>query len=280
MAKGFTVDLEGKVAFITGAGRGQGRSHAVRFAEAGADVIATDICAPVNSVPYALATLDDLQETQQLVEKAGRRCVTATADVRDIHALEAAVQLGVRELGGIDIAIANAGVFHAGNDEATLDDAEEAFIDAVAIMLTGAFNTVRVVQQPMIDRGRGGSIVLISSMAGLAGMHDGSGGIAGYNAAKHGVVGLMRGYAKLLGEHNIRVNSVHPTAVNTPMVNHPKFFEYMEKRGSRMSSGRRVLPESMVQSEDISDAVLWLVSDAAKYVTGVTLPVDTGITLA
>jgi SDR family mycofactocin-dependent oxidoreductase len=280
MAKGFTVDLEGKVAFITGAGRGQGRSHAVRLAESGADVIATDICAPIDSVPYALATEDDLEETRQLVEKAGRRCVTAVADVRDIHALQDAVSQGVRELGRLDIAIANAGVFHAGNDEATLDDAEEAFVDAIAIMLTGTFNTVRVVQQPMIDQDRGGSIVLISSMAGLAGIHDGSGGLAGYNAAKHGVVGLMRGYAKLLGEHNIRVNSVHPTAVNTPMVNHEKFYEYMEKRGARMSSGRRVLPTSSLESDDISDAVLWLVSDAAKYVTGVTLPVDTGITLA
>jgi SDR family mycofactocin-dependent oxidoreductase len=272
--------LEGKVAFITGAGRGQGRAHAVRLAESGADIIATDIGGTrIASVPYALASEDDLAETQRLVEKTGRRCLALTADVRDIHALDAAVQQGVAAFGGLDIVIANAGIFHAGNDENSLDDTAAAWSDAIDVMLTGTFNTVRVVSQPLIDTGRGGSIVLISSMAGLVGMHDGSGGIAGYNAAKHGLVGLMRGYAKLLGPHSIRVNSVHPTAVNTPMVMHEKFTEYVVGGKVKLNSGPSWLPGGSLEPDAIADAVLWLVSDAAQHVTGITLPVDSGITL-
>ncbi len=271
--------LEGKVAFITGAGRGQGRAHAVRMAESGADIVATDIDTQIVSVPYPLASADDLAETKRLVEQTGRRCLTAVADVRDIHALDAAVQTAVAEFGGLDIVIANAGVFHAGHDENTLDDVVQAWSDAIDVMLTGAFNTVRVVTQPMIDAGKGGSIVLISSMAGLVGMHDGSGGIAGYNAAKHGLVGLMRGYAKLLGPHLIRVNSVHPTGVNTPMVTHPKFIEYVHGGKIKLNSGPSALPSGTLEADDIADAVLWLVSDAARHLTGVTLPVDAGVSL-
>src|SRR5580698_3422782 len=272
--------LEGKVAFITGAARGQGRSHAVRLAENGADIIAVDICAQIPSVPYDLASRQDLEETQRLVEKAGRRCVAQVADVRDIHALDAAANRGAAELGGIDIVLANAGIFHAGRKEASLDDVARNWSDAVDVLLTGVFNTIHVVHQRMIDQGRGGSIVITSSIAGLIGALDGSGGIGGYSAAKHGVVGLMRGYAKLLGPHNIRVNSVHPTGVATEMVTNPAFVEYYEENPEALMPVTRVLPLSMLEPGDVTDAVMWLVSDAAKYVTGVTLPVDAGVTLA
>jgi SDR family mycofactocin-dependent oxidoreductase len=272
--------LEGKVAFITGAARGQGRSHAVRLAENGVDIIAVDICAQIDSVPYALASREDLDETQRLVEKAGGRCVAAVADVRDIHALDEAAERGATELGGIDIVLANAGIFHAGRKETSLDDVARNWSDALDVLLTGVFNTIHVVHQRMIDQGRGGSIVITSSIAGLIGALDGSGGVGGYSAAKHGVVGLMRGYAKLLGPHNIRVNSVHPTGVATEMVTNPAFVEYYEENPEALMPVTRVLPLSMLEPGDVTDAVLWLVSDAAKYVTGVTLPVDAGVTLA
>jgi SDR family mycofactocin-dependent oxidoreductase len=272
--------LEGKVAFITGAARGQGRSHAVRLAENGADIIAVDICAQIDSVPYKLASREDLEETERLVSKTGRRCVTAVADVRDIHALDAAVQRGATALGGIDIVLANAGIFHAGSREATLDDVARNWSDALDVLLTGVFNTIHVVHQRMIDQGRGGSIVITSSMAGLIGALDGSGGIGGYSAAKHGVVGLMRGYAKLLGPHNIRVNSVHPMGVATEMVTNPAFVAFYEENPEALMPLTRALPVSILEPSDVTDAVLWLVSDAAKYVTGVTLPVDGGVTLA
>jgi len=272
--------LEGKVALITGAARGQGRSHAVRLAERGVDVLAIDVCAQFGDLPYALSSPEDLDETRRLVEGAGRRCVTAVVDVRDLHALDKVVRSGIGELGGIDIVLANAGVFHAGSRERSLDDVGRNWTDAVGVMLTGVFNTIRVVHQPMIDQGRGGAIVITSSMAGLVGAHDGSGGVAGYAAAKHGVVGLMRGYAKLLGPHNIRVNTVHPTAVETPMVTHPALAEYMQQGAARLTPVTRALPTGMIQPGDVTDAVLWLVSDAAKYVTGVTLPVDCGVSLA
>jgi len=272
--------LEGKVAFITGAARGQGRSHAVRLAENGADIIAVDICAQIDSVPYPLASREDLEETQRLVEKAGARCVAEVADVRDIHALDAAAARGATELGGIDIVLANAGIFHAGRQEASLGDVARNWSDALDVLLTGVFNTIHVVHQRMIDQGRGGSIVITSSIAGLIGALDGSGGVGGYSAAKHGVVGLMRGYAKLLGPHNIRVNSVHPTGVATEMVTNPTFVKFYEENPEAMMPVTRVLPLSMLEPGDVTDAVMWLVSDAAKYVTGVTLPVDAGVTLA
>ena len=272
--------FEGKVAFITGAGRGQGRSHAVRLAENGADIIAVDICAQIDSVPYELASLQDLEETQQLVEKTGRRCVMEVADVRDIHALDAAAQHGAAELGGIDIVLANAGIFHAGSKESSLDDVARNWSDALDVLLTGVFNTIHVTKQRMIDQGRGGSVVITSSIAGLIGALDGSGGIGGYSAAKHGVVGLMRGYSKLPGPHNIRVNSVHPTGVSTEMVTNPAFVRFYEENPDAMMPVTRALPMSILQPGDVTDAVLWLVSDAAKYVTGVALPVDAGVTLA
>lgn len=268
--------LDGKVAFITGAGRGQGRSHAVVLAEHGADVIAVDICADIPTVPYPMASAEDLAETARLVEATGRRCVTAIADVRDITALHKALDHGLAELGGVDIVLANAGVLHSRPNETTLEQAAANWADAVGVMLTGVFNTLKVVQQPLIEQGRGGSIVITGSTAGLKGMTDGSGGMSGYNAAKHGLVGLAKGWARLLGQHRIRVNVVHPTAVDTYMINNP---HSPMADASRIGQITRVLPIDRLQPADVSAAILWLVSDAAHAVTGVALPIDAGMSI-
>jgi SDR family mycofactocin-dependent oxidoreductase len=270
--------VNGKVAFITGAARGQGRSHAVRLAEEGADVIAVDLADQIATVPYPMATPEDLEETARLVEKTGRRCVAIQADVRDIKALAAAADRGAEELGGIDIVLANAGILPFAFQAESLDEAAASWGDAVGVMLTGVYNTLRVTQERLVAQGRGGSVVITSSTAGLIGSPGESGGLAGYTAAKHGVVGLMRGYAKLLGPHSIRVNTVHPTAVSTPMIVNEAFGAFVGGSKSMSELTTRVLPVNMIDAGDVTDAVLWLVSDAAKYVTGVTLPVDAGVT--
>jgi SDR family mycofactocin-dependent oxidoreductase len=269
---------DGKIAFITGAARGQGRSHAVRLAREGADVIAVDLCQQIETVPYPMSTTDDLAETARMVEKEGKRCLTFQADVRDIHALAAAADAGADELGGIDIVIANAGILAFALGPEDLDEAAASFGDAIGVMLTGVFNTVRVTQHRLIEQGRGGSVVIISSTAGLIGSPGESGGIAGYTASKHGVVGLMRGYAKLLGPHHVRVNSIHPTAVATPMVVNEAFGKFYSDSKAMSELTPRALPVNMIEPGDVSDAIVWLVSDEAKYVTGVTLPVDAGVT--
>jgi SDR family mycofactocin-dependent oxidoreductase len=271
--------LQGKVAFITGAARGQGRSHAVTLAAAGADIVALDIAAQIPSIRYRMSTPEDLAETVRLVEELDRRCHPIVADVRDIHAMDLAVKDALATLGRIDIVLANAGVLHISADmDESLDVAAQNWTDAVGVMLTGVYNTIRVVTQPMIDQETGGAIVITSSTAGLAGMHAGTGGSAGYSAAKHGVVGLMRGYAKLLGPHGIRVNTVHPMGVATPMVQNPEFEELYAKRAGTVEVGARRLPIQILEAIDVSNAILWLVSDAARAVTGITLPVDAGVT--
>ena len=212
----------------------------MRLAEEGADIIAVDIADQIPTVPYPMATLRDLEETVRLVEQSGRRCVPVRADVRDIHALADAADAGAEELGGIDIVIANAGILPF-NTEESLDQAEASWSDAIGVMLTGVFNTVRVTQQRLIDQNRGGSVVLISSTAGLRGSGANSGGVMGYGAAKHGVVGLMRGLAKLLGPHSIRVNSVHPCAVETPMIVNETFGSFMSRDRSMSDLTARVI---------------------------------------
>jgi SDR family mycofactocin-dependent oxidoreductase len=276
-----TGKLAGKVAFITGAARGQGRSHAVALARAGADIVALDIAEQIETVPYPMATPADLDETVRLVAREGRRCKPVVADVRDIHAMDAAVKETLAEFGRLDIVLANAGILHIGQANEGLDDAARNWADAVGVMLTGVYNTIRVTAQPMIDQGDGGSIVITSSTAGLAGMHDGTGGIAGYSASKHGVIGLMRGYAKLLGKHRIRVNTVHPMGVATPMVMNEQFAELYSKPGNAkiFEVSPRLLPINVLETADVSNAILWLVSDDARAVTGITLPVDAGVTM-
>jgi (+)-trans-carveol dehydrogenase len=273
-----TGRVEGKVAFITGAARGQGRSHAVRLAQEGADIIAIDICKPIEGVQVAPATPEDLAETADLVKGHDRRIVTAEVDVRDYDAMKAAVDSGVEELGRLDIIVANAGI---GNGGATLDKTSERdWTDMIDINLGGVWKTVKAGVPHLLAGGRGGSVILTSSVGGLkAYPHTGH-----YVAAKHGVVGLMRTFAVELGQHNIRVNSVHPTNVNTPLFMNEgtmKLFRPdLENPGPEdfapVAAMMHVLPIGWVEPEDISNAVLFLASDEARYITGVTLPIDAG----
>ena len=265
--------LEGKVAFITGAARGQGRSHAVRLAQEGADIIAVDICRQIDSVPYPMSAPGDLAETARQVEALDRRIYTAQADVRDAAALKQAFDAGTAELGPVDIVLANAGIAPM-----SVHEKHEAWQDVIDVNLTGVFNTVETVIPSMIERGQGGAIVLTSSTAGINGIGGPSRGGLGYAAAKHGVVGLMRSYANNLARHSIRVNSVHPTGVNTPMVVNDAMQEFLAQDPQLSNALANALPVDMVEPVDISNAIVWLVSDDARYVTGVTLPVDAGFT--
>ncbi|OBI87280.1 mycofactocin-coupled SDR family oxidoreductase [Mycobacterium sp. 1245805.9] len=264
--------LQGKVALITGAARGQGRAHAVRLATDGANIIAVDLCEQIASVPYPLASPDDLAATVKLVEDTGARIVAKQADVRDRESLAAAVQAGLDEFGRLDIVVANAGI-------APMASGDDGWRDVIDVNLTGVYNTIKVAISPMVKQGSGGSIVLISSAAGLAGVGSPDAGSVGYAAAKHGVVGLMRVYANLLAGHNIRVNSIHPTGVETPMINNEFTREWLARMASQTDQPRSLgnaLPVEVLQAEDIANAVAWLVSDQARYITGVTLPVDAG----
>jgi (+)-trans-carveol dehydrogenase len=271
--------VEGKVAFITGAARGQGRSHAIRLAQEGADIIAIDVCKPISSsseIPPS--TADDLAETADLVKAQNRRIVTAEVDVRDYEALKTAVESGVEQLGRLDIIVANAGIGNGGN---TLDKtSEDDWKDMIDVNLTGVWHTVKAGVPHILSGGRGGSIVLTSSVGGLkAYPHTGH-----YIAAKHGVVGLMRTFAVELGTQNIRVNSVHPTNVNTPMFMNEgtmKLFRPDLKNPGPddmkvVAQLMHVLPVGWVEPVDISNAVLFLASDEARYVTGLPLTVDAG----
>lgn len=263
--------LEGQVAFITGAGRGQGRSHAIRLAQEGADVIAVDICAQIDTVPYPMSTPEDLQQTVDAVEALDRRIHAVQADVRDQAALQAAFDAGVAALGPVDIVLANAGIAPM-----SMHPRPEEWQDVIDVNLGGVYHTVEVAVPSMIAGGKGGAIVLTSSTAGLAGIGGNTPGGLGYTAAKHGVVGLMRSYANYLAPHSIRVNTVHPTGVNTPMVVNDVMQEFLQADPAMSNAMANALPVPMVEPVDISNAILWLVSDAARYVTGVTLPVDAG----
>ncbi|MEV3904076.1 mycofactocin-coupled SDR family oxidoreductase [Mycobacterium sp. NPDC050551] len=264
--------LAGRVAFITGAARGQGRAHAVRLASEGADVIAVDICDQIASVPYPLATADDLAATVKLVEDTGARIVASQADVRDRAALKAALTDGVEALGGrLDIVVANAGIAPMAG--------EDAWQDVIDVNLTGVFHTVELAARPMVKAGNGGAMVLTSSVAGLVGLASPMAGSVGYAAAKHGIVGIMRVYANLLASHSIRVNSVHPAGVDTPMIDNEFTRSWLEGLAQEHKGGPdmgNALPVQTLQAEDIAAAVAWLVSDEARYITGVTLPVDAG----
>jgi SDR family mycofactocin-dependent oxidoreductase len=264
--------LGGKVAFITGAARGQGRAEAVRLASDGADIIAVDICDQIASVPYPMATPNDLAATVKLVEDAGARIVAQQADVRDREALRTALQAGLDEFGRLDIVVANAGI-------APMEAGASGWHDVVDVNLTGVHHTVEVAIPTMIRRGDGGSIVLTSSSAGLVGLAAPDPGSLGYTAAKHGVVGLMRAYANNLAPHSIRVNSIHPSGVNTPMINNEHTRQWLERYIAEAETPREMgnaMPVEVLEPEDIAAAVAWLVSDDARYVTGVALPVDAG----
>ena len=269
-----------KVAVITGAARGQGRSHAVRLATEGADVIALDICHDIDSVAYDLATPADLAETARLVAEQGRRVVTAEVDVRDGDALSRAVADGARQLGGVDVVLANAGIGYM--DAAA--DPRRAFRDQLDVNLVGVWNTVQAAAPLMIEQGRGGAIVLTSSAFGLTGRGgDGSGGADGYVASKHGVVGLMRTFATWLAPHGIRVNCVNPSGVATRMVLNPAVEalfgggDLTELNPKSTDDVANLLDVALVDVEDVTAAVAFLASAEARYVTGVALPVDAGM---
>lgn len=269
--------LDGKVAFITGAARGQGRSHALRMAEEGADIIAVDLCADIGTVHYPMPTIEDLDETARLVRKADRRIVAVQADVRDQEALRNAFHAGVDELGRVDIVCANAGIAPMDADE---PDPVQICRDVIDVNLIGVWNTVRVAAPAMIDAGQGGAIVLTSSTGGLKGFGGAllNAGVESYAAAKHGVVGLMRAFANEFAKHSIRVNSVHPTGVNTPMITNDAVARLMDANAEMAEVFRHPMPVSTIESIDVTNAVVWLVSDEARYVTGVALPVDAGLT--
>lgn len=271
--------LTGKVAFITGVARGQGRSHALRLAEEGASIVGVDLCSQMESVGYPMATPDDLAETVKLVEERDARVVATQADVRDPGALRAAVEAGVAELGRIDIVVANAGIFPGIGEVAAT---QRAFDDVVAVNLAGVYHTIEAALPQLLAQGEGGSIVLTSSIAGLSGRLNlaGNAGMFGYIAAKHGVVGLMRSYANMLAPHSIRVNSVHPGAVDTPMIVNEGFGALAAAHPDELSKLAHLMPVEMLETVDISNAILWLCSDEARYVTGVTLPVDGGFMVA
>lgn len=264
-----TGRLEGKVALVSGAARGQGRSHAVRLAQEGADIIAFDVCSQLATVPYPLAVPEDLKETAKQVEDLDRRIIARQADVRDGPAVRAIVEEGVAELGRLDIISANAGIASFSENAWTLED--DVWEEMIAVNLTGVWKTIKAAVPSMIAAGNGGSIVLTSSTAGIKGMA----GIAHYDSAKHGVVGLMRTLAIELAQYSIRVNTVHPTGVNTPMVVNDYMAAFLADPDFS-SNMQNLLPVEMVEPVDISNAVLWLASDEARYVTGTCLPVDAG----
>jgi SDR family mycofactocin-dependent oxidoreductase len=263
--------LDGKVAFITGAARGQGRSHAVQLAKAGARIIAVDICRQIPSVPYAMSTPEALAQTVKEVEAAGGLIYAAQADVRDHQALAAALGEGAARFGGVDIVLANAGIAPM-----TLHPVEEEWQDVLDVNLNGTYNTIRAAVPLMIDQGRGGAIVITSSSAGITGIGGNTPGGLGYTASKHGIVGLMRAYANYLAPHSIRVNTVHPCGVATPMVLNPAMEEVLAGPDFSGEGMTNALPVAMIEPVDVTNAILWLVSDDARYVTGVTLPVDAG----
>ncbi|MGC4934789.1 mycofactocin-coupled SDR family oxidoreductase [Gordonia sp. DT30] len=270
--------FEGKVAFITGAARGQGRSHAIKLAEEGADIIALDICDQISTVFYPMATKEDLAETEELVKAVGGKIVTYVGDVRRREDVVEAYKLGVEAFGHVDVVLPNAGIMPV----IPPGDENQAWFDGIDTLLTGVWNVLDVIVPGMIERGKGGAIVITSSTAGLSSLGlNLLPGQAAYVAAKHGVVGLMRLYAQQLGQYNIRVNTVHPCGVDTPMVSNDEYTAFAGANPEIAASARfnNALPQRKIEAIDISNAIAYLASDDARYVTGVTFPVDAGFLL-
>ena len=278
-----TGRVQGKVAFITGAARGQGRSHAIRLAQEGADIIAVDLCESIPSVDrfYPGATETDLAETVKAVESLDRRLVATKADVRDYPALKAALDDGVAQLGHLDIVSANAGIFIFGDQTHLVS--EQDWQDVTDVNQTGVWHTCKAVIPHLIEQGTGGSIILTSSTAGLKGTPN----VAPYTAAKHAVVGIMRTLALELAPHWIRVNTVHPTGVATDMILNEATFRLFrpdlehptQEEAAAVFATTNALPVPWVEPVDISNAVLFLASDEARYVTGTELKVDAGYSI-
>lgn len=262
--------VAGKRVLVTGAARGMGRSHAVRLAEEGADLILVDICASLPEVEYPLATTEDLDETARLVTEQGRRAVTRIVDVRDAAALAAAVDDGVAELGGLDASVANAGVLTAGTWDTTTPEQWRTVID---VNLIGTWNTCAAALPHLVEHG--GSLINISSVAGLKGspLH------TPYTASKHGVVGMSRALANELAAANVRVNTVHPTGVETGMRPDTLHALLHGERADLAPIFANALPIVMTEARDVSNAVLFLVSDESRHVTGLEFKVDAGVTI-
>jgi (+)-trans-carveol dehydrogenase len=269
--------VQGKTAFITGAARGQGRSHALRLAAEGADIVAVDICRDIEGVPFPQASAEDLCETVHLVEQHDQRIVAAEADVRDLEALERVLADAVEVVGPIDIVIANAAV---NSYDLTADMSPQDWRTVIDVNLTGVWQTVKAAIPHLRD---GGSVIIISSVAGLQGFAS----ITHYAAAKHGLVGLARSLAVELGERGIRVNTIHPTQVPTQMILNEETYRLfapdVEHPGvdelKVASQAGMAIPTPWIEPEDVSNAVLFLASDESRFITGVALPVDAGALL-
>jgi SDR family mycofactocin-dependent oxidoreductase len=275
--------LQGKVAFITGAARGQGRSHAVRMAEEGADIIAVDICADIDTVTaYNLATEADLAETVKLVEALDRRIVAEKADVRDIEALTQAVDRGVAQLGRLDTVVANAGIFSHSLESHNLS--EQAWADVIDVNQTGVWHTVKAAMPHILATGSGGSLILISSLAGTKGLAS----LASYTAAKHAVVGLMKVLANEYGQYGIRVNTIHPNAIGTEMVQNETLYRIFRPDLEKPTlddalpafAGMNPFKIPFIDPVHVSNAVVFLASDESLYVSGAQLPVDAAAAIA
>ncbi len=271
--------VAGKVALITGAARGHGRAHAVRLAEEGADIIAVDICRDIDTVRYPGATEDDLAQTVKLVEALDRRIIAATADVRDLSELQAIAEQAVDAFGAIDIVVANAGI---GTFGSALELDEQTWQTMLDVNLTGVWKTVKAAAPAMIERGNGGSIILVSSVAGLTAYPN----LAHYVTAKHGVTGLMRALAVELAPHGIRVNSIHPGTVDTPMIANAQTYTMLtgldgatRDQAAEIMTGMNALRVPWLDVEDIAPAVVYLASDESCYVTGTTTVIDAGSVL-
>ncbi|RHW28327.1 NAD(P)-dependent oxidoreductase [Nocardioides immobilis] len=273
--------LDGKVAFVTGAARGQGRSHAIELAREGADIIALDVAhdLPELGLAYPMGSAEDLAQTAAEVERLGRRVVTAEVDVRDGSELTEALGSAVAELGRLDVVVANAGI--AANLALAHEITEQAWEQILSINLTGVWKTCKAAVPHVVEGGRGGSVIITSSMAGLRGYQR----VAAYASTKHGLVGLMRVLAAELAPHSIRVNSVHPTQVNTPMIMNDETYKVFRpdldsptvEEFTEASAAMHALPVPWVESVDISRALVFLASEDARFITGVTLPIDAGL---
>ncbi|MGP4053717.1 mycofactocin-coupled SDR family oxidoreductase [Mycobacterium sp. 4D054] len=272
--------LQDKVVFITGAARGQGRAHAVRFAEEGADVIALDLCDQLECVAYPMATPEDLDETVRLVEKTGRRIVAEQGDVRDRNRLADVVAKGVAEFGRLDFVLANAGILPAAGAQGR---DITAFTDAIAVMLNGVYFTIEAALPALLRNPDGGAIVITSSAAGFTSVSTEfatmNHGAAGYTAAKHGVVGVMRHFARSLAEKNVRVNSVHPGGVATPMVLNEALAEWAGEHPSFSAAQQALLQLPMMEPHHVSDTMVYLCGPSGRYLTGAAIPLDAGQTL-
>ncbi len=269
--------LDGKVALITGGARGQGRSHALTFAREGAEIIVCDVADQLPTTPYLLGSTEDLADTARKVEDLGRRCLAIQADVRDSDQMRGVVERGISEFGHIDSLLANAGIQSFGEAWELTD---EQWDEMIGVNLTGVWKSCKAVVPHMIER-RAGVILITSSIAGLRGLAN----QAHYCASKHGVVGLMRALAIELAPYGIRVNTVHPSSVDTPIIKNQAMYTLFSggKPDATLEEVRSAFRElnlldvPWMEPQAISNAMLWLASDEARYVTGATLPVDAGL---